>query len=534
MYHLLLLLERLQKGDISRTDMDVFHSLLYKHNHTTTAEDWKRMLDPEKTFVFYDGFLVSEEKREDAFRMIPEFVERCDFMIVLAPGCTHFDKIDQRTGRKMNLCYRTYRLRARCVFEMFSSFLTTKGGEQVRPALLVRSGTGTPNWVSPLECQKLSVSSSSFACCEANHRTDHRCARIHCLELLCNMIDTRSRSLFACNKYAEARGTQSRINYWTRNLFDNASKKTWNSLCHFKTDLKWDTSKDDEWFDRERFPLLAYAAPTDCRQIIQDALSKMSRIRKEGYVTLGVSGGMTTLMIAMMTASSEVVSMLLESGANVDSVDVMGNDGFMFASMFGRAKNMQCWLERVKDCDLNRQNTVVGGCALGQAVYMGANKLDTVKVLLNAGASLDYRTFGGGSALENAVSNEDSDPDVVRLLLEQFKSSCSPTEFSSIVNYKRASTTFKWKSIYFVAKALYRTGTSKTGLMAFLAVDSGTTALNQAVMRGGVEILKILLENGADPFVENDLGLNAFELCEKSGPFPSVKRVLKEHVNQDE
>ena len=61
-------------------------------------------------------------------------------MIILAPGCTHFDKIDPRTGRKMNLCYRTYRLRAKCVFEMFSAFLTTKGGEQVRPALLVRSG----------------------------------------------------------------------------------------------------------------------------------------------------------------------------------------------------------------------------------------------------------------------------------------------------------------------------------------------------------------------------------------------------------
>ena len=34
MYHLLLLLERLQRGDVSRTDMNWFHSLLYKSNHT--------------------------------------------------------------------------------------------------------------------------------------------------------------------------------------------------------------------------------------------------------------------------------------------------------------------------------------------------------------------------------------------------------------------------------------------------------------------------------------------------------------------
>ena len=103
MYHLLLLLERLQRGDVSRTDMDVMHSLVYKHKHTTTAQDWQRILDPKKTFIFYDGFCVPTEKREEGFRMIPEFIERCDFMFILAPGCTHVDKIDPRTRRKMNL-----------------------------------------------------------------------------------------------------------------------------------------------------------------------------------------------------------------------------------------------------------------------------------------------------------------------------------------------------------------------------------------------------------------------------------------------
>ena len=124
MYHLVLLLERLRRGDVSRTDMDAFHSLIYKHNYTTTADDWKRLLDPQKTYIFYDGFCVPKDEREQGFRRIPEIIKRCDFMIILAPGCTHFDKIDPKTGRKMNLCYRTYRLHARCVYEMFSAFLT--------------------------------------------------------------------------------------------------------------------------------------------------------------------------------------------------------------------------------------------------------------------------------------------------------------------------------------------------------------------------------------------------------------------------
>ena len=120
------LLDRLQKGEIKRTDMDPFHSLLYKQTFTTTGEDWIRMLNPEKTYIWYDGFSVPKEKRDEAFRFVPEIIKRCDFMIILAPGCTHFDKIDPRTGRKKNLCYLTYRQNAMCVYEMFCAFLTPK------------------------------------------------------------------------------------------------------------------------------------------------------------------------------------------------------------------------------------------------------------------------------------------------------------------------------------------------------------------------------------------------------------------------
>ena len=48
-------------------------------------------------------------------------------------------------------------------------------------------------------------------------------------------------------------------------------------------------------------------------------------------------------------------------------------------------------------------------------------------------------------------------------------------------------------------------------------------------MRGDVEVVKILLEHGADPYVDNDLGMNAFALCETAGPFPSVMKKLHEH-----
>ena len=160
-------------------------------------------------------------------------------MVILAPGCTHFDKIDSGTGRKMNLCYRTYRLRAKCVFEMFSSFLTTKGGEQVRPALLVRSGGGIPNWISPLECQKLAPGTSIFECCANNHSKIKECRRPICLKSLDEMIERRARSLFSSNKFAEARFTLCLRNYWCRDLIDDAMPKKWTSLQNFELSLRW-------------------------------------------------------------------------------------------------------------------------------------------------------------------------------------------------------------------------------------------------------------------------------------------------------
>ena len=108
---------------------------------------------------------------------------------------------------------------------MFSAFLTTNGGEQVRPALLVRSGTGIPNWISPFECQKLAVGTSSFECCENNHIFIKECRRSICLKSLDNMIETRVCSLFSSHRFAEARFTLCFRNHWCRRLSD-ANRKT--------------------------------------------------------------------------------------------------------------------------------------------------------------------------------------------------------------------------------------------------------------------------------------------------------------------
>ena len=54
-----------------------------------------------------------------------------------------------------------------------------------------------------------------------------------------------------------------------------------------------------------------------------------------------------------------------------------------------------------------------------------------------------------------------------------------------------------------------------------------------AARRGDVEIVTLLLEAGADPYIENEMGLNSFEISDKYGPFPSVKRALRNYSNKD-
>ncbi|MDC3321553.1 ankyrin repeat domain-containing protein [bacterium] len=386
MYHLLLLFERLLKGDIAQTEMDAAHLIVYNHRHTTTSEEWKRVLSSSNTFIFYDGCCVPRSMTEAGIRSIPAYISRCDFTIVLVPGCRHYDRIDRRTKRKVNLCYRTYRLRARCVFEMFCAFLTTKGEDQARPMLMVHNGKLDPYWISPLECQKLAVGTSIFECCDSNHENIQQCRRSVYLSLLIRMIQSRVLSLFMSNNLVEARFSLCLTNYWCRGLFDDdSSRKSWDSLCQFKRDLIW-THENNMFIDCDGFSLLAYASSTDCINIVREVLAEIknnisdetlriscvrTRVPKKGFVNLGIPGSTSPLMLAMITSHPEVVSLLLEHGADPFGVDVGGCNPFIVAVSFGNTSNVRFWLKRFPDWDLEKKCTPFGRVALSLAVTMG-------------------------------------------------------------------------------------------------------------------------------------------------------------------
>ena len=132
---------------------------------------------------------------------------------------------------------------------------------------------------------------------------------------------------------------------------------------------------------------------------------------------------------------------------------------------------------------------------------MGPHRLELVKVLLEHGACLDYRTDTGSSILTNVCDTEDADPEVLELLLK--------TKMRTSVNYRTHGSNTKWRIIYGLARFLTQNKLTKSGLMNFLARESGGTALHYAVHRGDggdMEIVELLLEHGAKPSIKNDLG----------------------------
>ena len=65
--------------------------------------------------------------------------------------------------------------------------------------------------------------------------------------------------------------------------------------------------------------------------------------------------------------------------------------------------------------------------------------------------------------------------------------------------------------------------------MTALAQDSGSTALHYAVQRGDVDCVNLLLKNGADPTIKNDLGKTPVDYCDA---FPELRGALKRVIQQ--
>ena len=180
----------------------------------------------------------------------------------------------------------------------------------------------------------------------------------------------------------------------------------------FKKLLRWDAiSADRDWFTCDGMSIFLFAIIYNNTDIVKELLDgsiihcdknvRSQRLRssvsKEGLPEFGILGDSCAIHAAMAYASSEIVSLLLEYGADPMAVDQVGNCALSFACFTGRADNVELWCARFPDWNLEKKNRIVRGYALGSALYISStNQYNTVKTLLENGAcvtAMDLHLF---------------------------------------------------------------------------------------------------------------------------------------------
>eukprot|EP00947_MAST-08B_sp_MAST-8B-sp1_P003867 g3867.t1 len=195
--------------------------------------------------------------------------------------------------------------------------------------------------------------------------------------------------------------------------------------------------------------------------------------------------------------------------------------------MFGRHENIEMWLTRFKDWDVNFLDTCTS--ALGYASYY-IGSVPIIKRLIEAGAHTNLQGPTGYTPLMWAAENEGANPGVVALLLEHIMK-LPRDECADAINMRACPRSTHWKDTLEGSMDAYRRGTaeSENAMVKHFAHLSGKTAVHAAAGRGDVAIVRQLLAAGADPSIKNDLGLDVIEYSKLCGPFPAVEAVLAEY-----
>lgn len=235
-------------------------------------------------------------------------------------------------------------------------------------------------------------------------------------------------------------------------------------------------------------------------------LSKLLSKTKHVNVNYKDKHGVSALYRAAWSDHADIAMHLLEHGALVDQVNDSGETALVIAAFFGYPNVVKVLLER--KADVNREAND-GETALSAAVARG--QTEVVKLLLKAGADPDKENVLYSAALRGHT-------DISRMLIENGadvnrvkKNGASPllkaainghTEIAQMLlkhgaNVDQAITSCDTRWRYF--------GPSRTRKCSDLKT-LGATPLYRAAKRGNIDMVKLLIEHGANVNMENSLG----------------------------
>jgi len=198
------------------------------------------------------------------------------------------------------------------------------------------------------------------------------------------------------------------------------------------------------------------------------------------------------------------------ANAEADGVHSNGKTALMAAARNGDNDKIRALMEQ--GADVNRPNNN-GGTAIMYAALSGDP--DTVNLLLDRGAAIDAVAANGWTALMIACVKGHAD--IARLLLDN---GADPNR----------ADVYAWTPLM---RAVYE---QRRDIVELLADDkrtrvnqpgeNGITVLHLAAMKGDVEIVELLLRQGADPRARDNSGRTALDFT-KEGDNPALLRAIR-------
>lgn len=195
-------------------------------------------------------------------------------------------------------------------------------------------------------------------------------------------------------------------------------------------------------------------------------------IRNAADLNARDSNGETALMIAVKSSNTEIVQLLVENGAELNSRNNYGWTAVMFAG------------QRAKDLLLSAGASEEG---LKEAALFGAissHRTDSALDLIKYGANPDATDERGNPLLLMAVLNKNDS--VLRALLD---AGANPNSSSPSGNTALQTAVFEGN--YETAKFLIERGADKKQSVSWIL-------LHRAIKMGNVDLVRLLISNGAD------------------------------------
>uniref|UniRef100_UPI0013E8C10C ankyrin repeat domain-containing protein n=1 Tax=Longirhabdus pacifica TaxID=2305227 RepID=UPI0013E8C10C len=258
--------------------------------------------------------------------------------------------------------------------------------------------------------------------------------------------------------------------------------------------------------------------------ILDNNQQALQQVKNKGFDMNTPNKAGDTLLSAIAQWDKESVAMLTELGANVDTLNSEGMTPLMQAAEKGNTEVVSYLLQKGANKDLQQASEeTLPFSALMFAVYKGHT--ETVQVLLDAGVNVDLQNIDGDTALHVALIYAKG-----ASLREELALSLVNAGADVSIQNEFGYTALHLSPSVKLARAIIE---SDDNINLDVKDGQGHSALDEAVVNGNKEMQQLLLSKGATES-ELSFGSVALKRAVRSGDLEKVKQLVNDGANVKE